>query len=258
MEKIKIMVRFDDICPTMNWNLFVKAIELMDKHNAKALLGIIPDCADPDLMIDPPNNNFWEIIRGLQKRGYTIAMHGYRHVFDNNKRGIVNKGFKSEFAGHPYNIQYEKIRKGKNILESHGIYTDIFFAPAHSYDNETLKALSANGFKYLSDGRSSKPYVKNGIMCIPCRTGGISSMRFGIYHVAVIHVHEWKYPQKKVDKEKFENLLNNYSDSIVDFEEFIKRDPGWLYWQKITEYIDVFYMRHIKPMLIKILKKCKT
>ena len=51
---------------------------------------------------------------------------------------------------------YEKIKKGKEILESHNVYTDVFFAPSHSYDDNTLRALSKCGFKYISDGYSKK------------------------------------------------------------------------------------------------------
>lgn len=58
--------------------------------------------------------------------GYTIAMHGYHHTFCSKAHGILNKRINSEFAGLPYNIQYEIIRDGKAILESHNIYTNIF------------------------------------------------------------------------------------------------------------------------------------
>ena len=105
------------------------------------MLGVIPDNHDPDLLIDEPRKDFGEYIRNLQNEGYKIAMHGYQHVFDVNANGIVTRKCAynhSEFAGHPYNVQYQKIREGKTILESHGIHTDVFFAPAHAYDDNTL------------------------------------------------------------------------------------------------------------------------
>ena len=101
--------------------------------------------------------NFSEAaIKELEKKGYKIAMHGFNHVYDTKTRGNINCGFKSEFAGHSFIKQYEKIKKGKEILEFHNVYTDVFFAPSHSYDDNTLRALSKCGFKYISDGYSKK------------------------------------------------------------------------------------------------------
>ena len=36
-------VRFDDICPTMDWEQFGRAAELMDKYDIKPLIGVIPE-----------------------------------------------------------------------------------------------------------------------------------------------------------------------------------------------------------------------
>ena len=130
----KILVRFDDICPTMDWSQWNRAMKILKLYHVKPLIGVIPDCQDPDLLIDPPQRDFWDYLKSLQADGFAIAMHGYLHVYDTAVRGIVNDTFRSEFAGHSYEEQYEKIRKGKEILASHGIQTDIFFAPAHSYD----------------------------------------------------------------------------------------------------------------------------
>ena len=64
-------------------------------------------------------------------------------------------------------VQYMKVKKGKEILETKGIHTSIFFAPSHSYDKTTLKVLSKCGFKYISDGMSRVPIERYGIVCIP-------------------------------------------------------------------------------------------
>ena len=42
----KILIRFDDICPTMNFEEFDKAIDLMDELDIKPLIGVIPKCED--------------------------------------------------------------------------------------------------------------------------------------------------------------------------------------------------------------------
>ena len=254
-----VLLRFDDICPTMNWELWERAMSLLEKSGSpKVLLGVIPDCKDPDLMIDEPREDFWEYIRGLQQKGHTIAMHGFNHVFDSNTKGLLNNSSKSEFAGHPYDIQYEKIRKGKEMLASHGIETDVFFAPAHSYDRNTLKALAANGFKYISDGKSRKPYIQDGIICIPARSGGIPKYTiFETYVTAIVHVHEWVRDDKKNNWDRLVDLCykNNKTIMIVPFDSFKEREQGLYCIQKADEKIYMFLYRYIVPLMAYVKNK---
>ena len=126
MNNSKILIRFDDICPTMCWKQVKIAESLMDNYNIKPLIGVIPDCKDSDLKLDSERFDFWQYINNLQNKGYTIAMHGVNHTFCSNFKGVVNNRIGSEFSGLSLEEQIAKIKKGKEILESHGIYTDIF------------------------------------------------------------------------------------------------------------------------------------
>lgn len=236
MSKRKILLRFDDICPTMNWEQWEKAKQMMDKAGVTALLGVVPDCTDPDLKIDTPRPDFWEYIRELQNQGYAIAMHGYHHQFEIKADGLVTKNKISEFAGLSYEKQLEKMQKGMAILKSHGIVTDVFFAPAHSYDDNTLRALDACGFKYVSDGLSSKPYMKQGIKLLPCRSGGVPRMeKKNGFVTAVMHAHEWVREEKRGEFLKFEGLLRDYLDEIVRFDEFCQWKAGNALVQRTME-----------------------
>lgn len=38
-----ILVRFDDICPTMNWEQWNRAVTVLERYNVKPLIGVIPD-----------------------------------------------------------------------------------------------------------------------------------------------------------------------------------------------------------------------
>ena len=248
MKKRIILLRFDDICPTMNWEQWDKAKDVLDSIGATALLGVIPDNQDPALLIDPARNDFWEYIKLLQSQGYAVAMHGYQHVFDMQASGLSTLKKHSEFAGHPYEVQYEKIHKGKRVLNEHGIDTDIFFAPAHSYDDNTLKALSANGFRYISDGKSMKPYKRHGITCYPERTGGLPKLRKGGYYTAVLHAHEWVMPGRNRIFERFQQLCNDGTNIIVSFDEFKKWPSGHPFSQRIYEIVYLVLAR-IKHLL---------
>lgn len=168
----RILIRFDDICPTMDYQKWNKAMELLDEYNVKPLIGVIPECLDNEMLFEPEHDDFWTDIAFWQKKGYVIAMHGLHHIYTEKKRGLVNNANMSEFVGLPYETQFHMIAEGKRIFDEHGIKTDVFFAPAHSYDRNTIRALKANGFKYMSDGKSKKPMVRYGIICIPARNGG--------------------------------------------------------------------------------------
>ncbi|MBO5911510.1 MAG: DUF2334 domain-containing protein [Elusimicrobiaceae bacterium] len=245
----KILIRFDDICPTMNWAQWDRAVEVLNKYGVKPLLGVVPDCQDPILHIDPPRPDFWEYIKKLQKQGWTLAMHGYQHHYDNIAKGLITRRGNTEFAGHPYQLQYEKIKKGKAILESHGIFTDIFFAPSHSYDENTLKALAANGFNYLSDGKTLRAIKRHGIICLPCR--GLGSSHFGEIYTNVFHAHEWSRPEKASGFHELCNLCTQHVQNIVDFEHYKKQPLGWVHEQIVIEKIFILWQYYIYPSLTK-------
>lgn len=252
MKKRRILVRFDDICPTMDFVQFERALDVMRKHSVKPLLGVIPDCRDTELQIEPFHEDFWEYVKMLQKEGCTLAMHGYTHVYDSSCRGLVSGGLRSEFAGHTYEEQYERIKKGKEVLQRHGINTDIFFAPAHSYDRNTLKALAANGFRCMSDGKSSKPVYREGILCIPCRSSGCPRIRKSGYYTAVFHAHEWARAEKADGYEQLRSLCKAYEQDIAGFDEFNDRRGSHGVSGRMEEWIYVRFQRHIRPLLSKV------
>lgn len=254
-----IAVRFDDICPTMDWEAFHKATELMDKYHIHPLLGVIPNNQDKELFIDPPRQDYWDCLKSLQSKGYILAMHGVYHKYTQfSKRGMVNSGKKSEFVGLSYQEQYNLIKQGKDILKYHGIDTAIFFAPSHSYDRNTLKALAANGFRYISDGKSNKPYILDGIVCIPCKSFGVPKVGGKGIYIAVNHAHEWRREDKKDDWTRFEKFCKSYSGEIVSYEELTHIPCGNSFTQYIFERKCVFYTRFIRPMLITVYHKVRS
>lgn len=164
--KKRILIRIDDVCPTMDYDKFLERINFFREFGIKPMLGVIPDCEDESLRYGEIRD-FWDMIRDLAKEGYPIAMHGYKHVYTTQKRGLVCFRKMSEFSGLFFETQLEMLQDGKRILEEQGIHTQWFMAPGHSYDRQTVRALSEAGFRYVSDGRSSKPYCLDGIKFIP-------------------------------------------------------------------------------------------
>jgi predicted deacetylase len=165
----KCTIRLDDITPNMNWENFFKVKEILDKHDIKPLIGVVPDNKDPKLNIDYSGPEFWGYIKDLQKSGWTIAQHGYQHKYVTTCSGILGINNRSEFAGLKYEEQLEKLKLGRKILEDKGIKSDIFMAPSHSYDKETLKALKVADFKIVTDGYTKYPYKENDLLFIPSK-----------------------------------------------------------------------------------------
>lgn len=54
----KILIRFDDICPTMDFKQFHIAETMMDEYQVKPLIGVVPDCKDADLQISDEKVTF--------------------------------------------------------------------------------------------------------------------------------------------------------------------------------------------------------
>lgn len=249
--KTKILIRFDDICPTMDFVQFNRAVELMDQYNVKPLIGVIPFCKDKDLQIEEVHVDFWEYVKNLRDKGYTIAMHGYEHVFCSQHHGMVNRRIGSEFAGLSLQEQIDKIQKGKAILNNYGIDTEVFFAPAHSYDRNTLKALAACGFKYMSDGKSSKAYYLYGIKCLPCRNGGAAEIKGEGYYTSVFHAHEWARADKAYAFDELKSTLEKYATYVVSFEEYSNQPEGNPLIQQLDEKAYLMWQCGFKSRLSK-------
>ena len=102
----------------------------------------------------------------------------------NQEKGYYQKshGKHTEFAGVPYEEQLAMLKEGTQILKAHGITPESFFAPAHTYDANTIKALKLiSDIKYVSDGYALQAYRKDGMIFIPSICDGPFVMPFGLY-----------------------------------------------------------------------------
>ncbi len=217
---MKITIRMDDITPDMDWAKFNRFKAILDKHDIKPLIGVVPDNKDTKLQIDAPREDFWEYIKKLQQKGWVVAMHGLTHVYSTREPGIFPIGDKSEFAGHPYDKQDEMIREGKRILKGHGIITDFFMAPSHSYDRNTLKALRKNGFLKVTDGFGKRPYEMDGLIFYPIsvsRRDTLKSKEDGIstfvFHANTMSDRDFDYLEALFDRAE-----------VVSFDEYLAAD----------------------------------
>lgn len=245
---MKIAIRIDDITECMDWPKFLRFKAILDAHSIKPLIGVIPQNMDDTLKGDSDGapSDFWNYISSLKAEGYTIAMHGSQHIYTTKKGGLFPLNNFSEFAGLSYEKQLSLLNKGTALLKKNGIETDIFMAPAHSYDKNTLKALKALNFNKITDGLGKVPYSLGDFTFYPIsfnRKSVLNASTKNGYTTFVYHINT----MNDKDFESFENLLSNYE--IISFNELLKLSP-----KKATclKRIGEFLLATLKRMLIAI------
>ena len=175
----KLLLRLDDASEYMDYDKWKRMEGILDKYNVKPLFGIIPANEDPNLLKYGKVECFWELIHSWISKGWVPALHGYTHVFETENGGINPVNKKSEYAGVPYEKQLYKIQQGLIVLQSHGIYPKVFFAPAHTFDNNTLKALmDGSNIRIISDTPAQDLYCKEGITFVPLQSGRVRKLLF--------------------------------------------------------------------------------
>lgn len=219
---MKIAVRLDDITPDMDWERFLQFKALLDRYQVKPLIGIVPDNQDENLKKQTKKSqipeDFWSYIKELEADGWTLAMHGVHHVYTTEKGGLFPLNNFSEFAGIPLDKQKEMLSKGKQILKGKGIETDIFMAPAHSYDRNTLKALKEIGFTALTDGFGSNPYLWDGLKFYPISFNLSSTFKKkNGYSTMVVHTDT----VTSDDMKRYESYFQNENIQWISFKEYL-------------------------------------
>lgn len=228
-----LLIRLDDITDHMNWELMKKSEKLFDKYNVKPLLGVIPNNKDKEFLKFEKKNDFWEQVRNWQKKGWEISMHGFTHVYDKetNKKDFFGYGGRSEFFGHPLDVQIEKIAHGLQVFKSEGIKIRSFFAPNHTYDENTFKALKENRLNYIIDGYGFYPYKDYEINFIPQLFYKEIMLPFGIQSTQV-HLNY----MNDIDFIRFEKFIKNNAKKTINFDEVLKSINNGIF-SKLTRLI---------------------
>ena len=213
---MKILLRFDDIAENMNWHLMDKFEKLFDTFNVKPVMGVIPNNKDEDLKSFPKRENFWEIVKNWQSKGWEISMHGYNHLYlrDTNKKDYFNYGGKSEFYGESLAVQSQKIKLGLEIFHKNEIKIRTFFAPNHTYDYNTFIALKNSGIFEVIDGYGLRPYMENEIKFTPQLFHKLFFLPFGL---ATTQIHLNELNEK--DFQSLKTFVEKKYKSIVTYDE---------------------------------------
>lgn len=205
--------RLDDASEKMDISQWQKMEDLVDRYGIKPLVGVIPHCEDPMMDKYPIDTEFWAKVEKWQQKGWVIALHGYNHVCTTKDGGINPVNKRSEFAGVSYELQLKKIKEGVEVFRRHGIEPRVFFAPSHTFDNETVKALKeASQIRIISDTWAWNSYCKDGITYIPQQSGQVRNVPFKL-STFCYHPNTMKHE----DFIKLESFLNENCDLFVSF-----------------------------------------
>jgi predicted deacetylase len=227
MRKACCIYRIDDVTPGMDWNQFYKFLELFRKYRVVPLVGVVPDNRDPNLIVGREESAFWKIIRQLVAEGrIEVAQHGYQHKYSTDYIQPFHRlcGFKpqSEFYGLSYRLQYEKIKAGREILEKHGIPTDIWMSPGHSFDRNTVRVLKKLKFKAVTDGIGLFPVNKGGLLFVPQQVWEPVPSSMGVQTICL-------------------HLNNADEDLYRQIEAHLKSDSDIVPFSSMLEYKTLFH-----------------
>jgi len=143
----------------------------------------------------------------------------FNHIYDKDTKfkDYFNYGGKSEFFGHEYSQQYNKIKLGKEKFHNEGIEIKSFFAPNHTYNSNTFKALYENNIKIVIDGYGLFPYKAYELIFVPQLFHKELMLPFGIQSTQ-IHLNYWNDEYYN----NFKKFIQNYHSKIKKFEEILE------------------------------------
>jgi peptidoglycan/xylan/chitin deacetylase (PgdA/CDA1 family) len=211
-------VRFDDICPTMNWRVWDRVEAILERHDVKPIVAVVPDNRDPKLAVAEPRADFWERARGWQARGWTIGLHGYQHLYSHPSGGIVDIHAGGEFAGHDAATQRAKIAAGMEVFGKEGLVPKVWVAPGHAFDETTVALLPEFGIAAVSDGFYWRGVSRGGRPWLPQQLWRFRAMPFGLWTVC-LHVNSWK----DATLQRFDQMVARFSSSIITVEAALSR-----------------------------------
>lgn len=229
----KYILRLDDACEKMDIEKWDRMEQLLDKYVVKPLVGVIPHCEDHMMDDYPIDSSFWRKVNNWICKDWSIAMHGYNHVYSTDCGGINPINKRSEFAGEPLEVQKEKIRKGISIMREHGINPKIFFAPSHTFDRNTLLALKAESdINIISDTIANDVYYQDDFQFVPQQSGRVRKLPFKVvtfcYHPNTMKENDFVY---------LEQFLEKNPALFIKFELVVKEKRKKSIFDKMLEKI---------------------
>jgi predicted deacetylase len=220
MSASRYLLRFDDVCPSMNWPVWNSIEALLQRFDIRPILAVIPDSRDPKLSFQPPDPHFWEKVRSWQSRNYAIAVHGYQHLYVNQNPGMLRLKRASEFAGLSFETQEDLLKRALMVFAEKGVRADVWVAPSHSFDETTVAVLAKQGIRIISDGLWPWPFTDHrGITWIPTQLPWFEEKSYGVWTVCCHH-NSWTAKEVRTLAEQLETFASRVTDVPTVVRDF--------------------------------------
>jgi len=166
---MRVLIRLDDFTPNRNRERWREVGAILDDLGVKPLVAVVPE--DRYFGSAPTTVDFWDSVREMQAKGWSIGLHGETHLVKPIPAGTrheISFATKSEFVGLTLQAQLEKLQRAWTIFLTNGVRPVAFVAPNHGFDRHTVDALRRHGeMRLLSDGVSLRPFNEGGLCWLP-------------------------------------------------------------------------------------------
>lgn len=241
-DPAQYLLRFDDLCPTMDRRRWLRFLPLIEHFDLRPILAVVPDNRDPELYRSIPDPHFWRHMRDLQSSGATIGLHGFHHLCSSRGHSLVPIHQTSEFAGIPLHTQRLWVREGLHILRANGLQPDIWVAPRHGFDRNTLAALRAEGIARISDGLARTAFLRDNLLWIPQQLWQPQPKSKGLWTVCV---HPGTAPDSLV--EVLRRFLEEHAPQCTSVDRIAADTTASLDWREsIHEQKAILHLRIAK------------
>lgn len=246
----RYLIRLDDACNTMYFEKWKILEKIFINLNIKPLVAVIPNNKDKSLIFKKKNYLFWKIVRRWKNLGWTIAMHGYQHLYHDvpKKKLILPFYNRSEFGGLSLQMQSEKIKNAYNLFKKNKIQPKVWIAPSHSFDITTLKALKKEtSIRIISDGIAFDQFFEFGFFWIPQQLWEFKDYKKGLWTIC-LHPNTMSY--KSIYNLK--NFLKKNKKKIVNINNIIIK-------KRKKNFLDIFFSFYFwkKKLIFEILIKTR-
>ena len=207
--------RLDDACPTWNREKWMRLAQLLDQHEVKPLVAVVPNNQDEELVQGEFDEHFVENLKHWHKQGWQLGLHGFTHHLRRRPRGLVPRNPYGEWAGDSLSTQRKRMSQAWKLAQDQGWSPQWWVAPAHNFDKTTLHALERETpIRQISDGWSRWPYYRFGFLWLPQQLGRPRRMGSGFWTICL-------HP----------NLMTE--QDFCDLENWLRKSPPLGIWDEV-------------------------